>query len=73
MPTYKYIAKNLDAHSVAGKMVADNQSVVIDELRKRKLTIISVTEVKESSFKISFQSKRSSRKSWSFFRVSWRR
>ena len=58
MPTFKYAAKTVDARSITGKMVADSQSAVIEELRKRKLTIISINEIKESSFKISFQSKK---------------
>jgi len=49
MPTFKYVAKDQNASSVTGKMIADNQSAVIEELRKRKLTIISVSEAKDST------------------------
>jgi type IV pilus assembly protein PilC len=59
MPTFKYVAKDAGSRNVTGKIVADNQQAVIEELRKRNLTIISVDAVKESSFtKISFTSKR---------------
>lgn len=49
MPTFKYVAKDQSSRNVMGKIVADQQSAVIDELRKRNLTIISVNAVKESS------------------------
>src|SRR3989338_10193432 len=59
MPTFKYAAKDQNALSVTGKMIADNQSAVIEELRKRKLTIISVSEIKEAAIsKMSFSLKR---------------
>jgi type IV pilus assembly protein PilC len=58
MPTFKYTAKDQDSRPVSGKIVADNKALVLDELRKRKLIVISITEAKESSFtKISFSSK----------------
>ena len=50
MPTFKYSAKNPEARTVSGKMVAESQAKVIEELRSRKLTIISVEEVRESGF-----------------------
>ena len=59
MPTFKYVAKDQAAHNVVGKVSAENQNAVIDELRKRNLTIISVTQVKESGLgKFSFVSKK---------------
>ena len=59
MPTFKYIAKNRESRTITGKISADNKTNVIEELRKRKLTIISVVEVKETAAKkSSFQSKR---------------
>lgn len=51
MATFKYIAKNKDSRTVAGKIAAENKVAVIEELRKRQLTIISLDEVKESVFK----------------------
>lgn len=48
MPTFKYVAKDQDAKTVAGKIAADNQSFVIEELRKRRLTIISIEEDKKA-------------------------
>lgn len=59
MPTFKYVAKNQESKNVSGKISADSQTAVIEELRKRKLTIISVNEIKESGLKgSSFQSKK---------------
>jgi type IV pilus assembly protein PilC len=49
MPTFKYVAKDQNARSVVGKMVADSQAAIIEELRKRHLTIISVNQVKEAA------------------------
>jgi type IV pilus assembly protein PilC len=58
MATFKYVAKDQTSRNVAGKITAENQQAVIEELRKRNLTVISVTEVKESSLtKISFSRK----------------
>ena len=45
MATFKYVAKNKDSRTVAGKIAADNKGAVIEELRKRSLTIISIEEV----------------------------
>lgn len=50
MPTFKYSAKNAEARTINGKMVAESQAKVIEELRNRKLTIIAIIEVKESGF-----------------------
>ena len=59
MATFKYVAKDPSARTVSGKIIADNQNAVIEELRKRKLIIISVNQISESSFKgISFGVKR---------------
>ena len=49
MPTFKYAAKSQDAKSVSGKISADSKAAVIEELRKRKLTIVSITEAKGES------------------------
>lgn len=49
MATFKYVAKDQEARTVSGKMAADDQNVVIEELRKRKLTIISIEEDKKLS------------------------
>ncbi len=51
MATFKYIAKNKDSRTVAGKIAAENKVAVIEELRKRQLTIISLDEVKEGGVK----------------------
>ena len=51
MATFKYVAKDANARTVNGKIIADNQAAVIEELRKRKLIIISITPVKESGLK----------------------
>lgn len=58
MATFKYVAKDAAARTVSGRIIADDQAAVIEELRKRKLIIISVAQVKESSFKgVSFGQK----------------
>ncbi len=49
MPTFKYVTKDSNAKTVTGKIVADDESKVIDELRKRNLIIISIDLVKESA------------------------
>jgi len=55
MPTFKYVAKDQDSRNVSGKMTAEKESVVLEELRKRNLTVISIVAVKESSLsKVSF-------------------
>lgn len=46
MGTFKYVAKNTDSQNINGKIVAENKAAVVEELRRRKLTIISVEEVK---------------------------
>jgi type IV pilus assembly protein PilC len=49
MPTFKYTAKNKDSRTVAGKIVAENQQSVIEELRKRGLTITAISETKQTA------------------------
>ncbi|HOX55037.1 MAG: type II secretion system F family protein [Candidatus Omnitrophica bacterium] len=46
MATFKYTAKDQAARSVSGKIVAKDKETVVEELRKRKLVVISVTETK---------------------------
>ena len=59
MATFKYTAKDANAKTVVGKISADNQTLVLEELRKRKLIVISIEAVKESSFsKISLGGKK---------------
>ena len=59
MGTFKYIAKNKDSRTVAGKVSAENKNAVIEELRKRELVIISIDEVKETVVKrATFKSKK---------------
>lgn len=59
MATFKYTAKNAESRTITGKISADSQEAVIEELRKRKLTIISVTNVKDAAAKkVPFQSKK---------------
>ena len=54
MPTFKYVAKDQSARNVVGKISAENQAAVIEELRKRHLTIIDVKPVKSAGAKTSF-------------------
>ncbi len=49
MATFKYVAKDQDARNVTGKMAANDQGVVMEELRKRKLTVISIEEDKKAA------------------------
>ncbi|MBF0620042.1 MAG: type II secretion system F family protein [Candidatus Omnitrophica bacterium] len=50
MPTYRYTAKDQDARTITGKIAANDQAAVIDELRKRQLIIIGIDEEKTLSF-----------------------
>lgn len=51
MPTYKYAARNQDGKNVSGRIAADSEAVIVAELRKRNLIILSIAEEKESVFK----------------------
>jgi type IV pilus assembly protein PilC len=51
MPTYKYTARDQEGKSVVGRISAENESVIVAELRKRNLIILSISEEKESVFK----------------------
>lgn len=53
MAVFKYVAKDQSARTVGGKISAENQNAVIEELRKRKLVVISVKEVKEAAKAVS--------------------
>lgn len=57
MPTFKYVAKDQGARNIVGKISAENQAAVIEELRKRHLTIIDVKPVKAAASKAVFVSK----------------
>ncbi|MFH0753324.1 MAG: type II secretion system F family protein [Candidatus Omnitrophota bacterium] len=50
MPTFRYSAKDQDARTLNGKIEAADVNMVIEELRKRRLIIISIDEEKPSSF-----------------------
>jgi len=59
MITFKYVAKDTNARTITGKISADTQASVLEELRKRKLIVISISPMKESLLsKISFQRKK---------------
>lgn len=49
MSTYKYVAKDSTSRNVVGKIVAEQESAVVEELRRRNLTIISIQQLKEAS------------------------
>ena len=51
MPTYQYTARDQEGKNVNGRIAAENESVIVAELRKRSLIILSITEEKESVFK----------------------
>lgn len=46
MPNYSYTAKSSDGRTINGTIEADNESRIIDSLRKQNLTIISIKEIK---------------------------
>lgn len=46
MPTFSYICKDQNAQTVTGKIDASELGLVVDELRRRQLVIISIDEVK---------------------------
>lgn len=59
MTTFKYLAKDVNSKDVTGKIQADSQNSVLEELRKRQLTVIDIREIKESSWtKVSFGGKK---------------
>ncbi len=59
MATFQYVAKDQEAKTVKGKIAAENKATVVEELRKRKLTIVSIDEIKEKGAKQgTFRSKR---------------
>jgi type IV pilus assembly protein PilC len=59
MPTFKYVAKDSNSRNVVGKIVAESEAAVIDELRRRSLTIITINQVKEmAGVRISFARKK---------------
>jgi type IV pilus assembly protein PilC len=51
MSTFKYTARDQEGKSVSGRISADSESLIIAELRKRKLIILSVAQEQESAFK----------------------
>jgi len=50
MPTYKYSARDSEGQPVAGRISAESETMIIAELRKRNLIILSIDEEKESVF-----------------------
>ena len=51
MATYKYTARDQEGKNVTGRISAENESVIIAELRKRNLVILNISEEKESALK----------------------
>ncbi|MEI7998286.1 MAG: type II secretion system F family protein [Candidatus Omnitrophota bacterium] len=51
MPIYKYIAREQDGKNISGKISADNESMIVAELRKRNLIILTIEEEKNSAGK----------------------
>ena len=50
MPTFKYTARDQEGKNVVGRIAADNESMIVAELRKRNLIILSIAEEKASVF-----------------------
>jgi type IV pilus assembly protein PilC len=51
MPTYTYTARDQEGKSVSGRISAENESVIVAELRKRNLIILGISEEKGSASK----------------------
>jgi len=51
MPTFQYIGRDQEGKEVTGRIAADDESMVVAELRKRNLMILDVTEQKEEAAK----------------------
>ena len=51
MPTYKYTARDQEGKNVTGRISAENETVIVAELRKRNFIILDISEEKESAFK----------------------
>src|ERR1700677_946605 len=51
MPTYKYTARDQEGKNVSGRISADSEPVIVAELRKRNLSILSIAQESESVFK----------------------
>ncbi|MBI3315173.1 MAG: type II secretion system F family protein, partial [Candidatus Omnitrophica bacterium] len=49
MPTYKYTTRDQNGKAVTGKISAESEPLVIEELRKRDLIIVSIDEEKAST------------------------
>ncbi len=49
MPTYKYVARDQEGKNVSGKIAADNETLIVAELRKRNLIIVTIDEERSSS------------------------
>src|SRR5690348_3611784 len=49
MPTYKYTAKDQEGQNVDGRIAAEDEKMVVAELRKRSLMILSIDEEKEAA------------------------
>jgi len=60
MAKFKYAAKDQKGRSLTGVLEAENQNVVVEELRRRQLTIISVKEARKEDKGGSFGKKISS-------------
>ena len=58
MGLYSYEVVDRQGRSITGKMNADHEIAVADNLRKMGLTVLDVTEVRESPFSALFQRKR---------------
>lgn len=62
MPTFKYTARDQLGKVVSGKMSADNETLIVAELRKRELVIVSIVEEKSSGLKVASVSKKPKKK-----------
>ncbi len=51
MSTFKYTARDQDGRTITGKISADNEALIVAELRKRDLVIVAIQEEKSSGLK----------------------
>jgi type IV pilus assembly protein PilC len=49
VPTFRYTAKDQDARTLTGKIVAETQDLVIEELRKRRLIVTNIAEERQGT------------------------
>lgn len=62
MPTFKYSARDQDGKNVVGRISAENEAMIVAELRKRNLIILNISQEGESVLKKSSSKSRGGKK-----------